>query len=81
MKNKYIYRNNLTMPNSYKEVEIKEKNIFQRIICKHDYQYLIREKAGEAFKCISGDTIELICPKCGASRGTTFWEYEGWGYK
>lgn len=25
MKNKYIYRNNLTMPNSYKEVEIKRE--------------------------------------------------------
>lgn len=80
-KNKYIYNNNLLMMNPYKKVEIKRKNIFQRIICNHDFQYLVREKADAIFLNPNGDVIEIICPKCGASRGTMFWEHEGMGYK
>lgn len=68
-KNKYIYSNNLLMMNPYKKVEIKRKNIFQRIICNHDFQYLVREKADAIFLNPNGDVIEIICPKCGASRG------------
>ena len=80
-KNKYIYSNNLLKMNPYKKVEIKRKNIFQRIICNHDFQYLVREKADAIFLNPNGDVIEIICPKCGASRGTMFWEHEGMGYK
>ena len=81
IKNKYVYRNNLLMSNAYKEVKIQKKNIFQRIICHHDFQYLVREKADSVYLNPNGDVIEEICPKCGASRGTMFWEHEGMGYK
>ena len=81
LKEKYIYSNNLLMANPYKKVEIKRKNVFQRIICKHDFQYLVRNKKDKLFFNLNGDEIERICPKCGASKGTMFWEYEGMGYK
>lgn len=80
-KNKYVYCNNLLMSNPYKEVKINRKNFFQRIMCHHNFQYLVRTRADAMFLNINGDTIEEICPKCGASKGTMFWEHEGMGYK
>jgi hypothetical protein len=80
-KNKYVYSNNLMMRNPYKQVEVKRKNIFQRLFCNHDFQYLVREKVGTIFCNPNGDEIEEICPKCGASKGTMFWEHEGMGYR
>lgn len=78
---KYVYSNNLLMSNPYEKVEIKRKNIFQRIVCNHNFQYLVREKADAIFLNPNGDVIEDICSKCGTSKGTMFWEYEGMGYK
>lgn len=76
-KAKYVYRK----LNTWEEIKITKKNIFKRLFCKHNYNYLIREKSDEIFCNPNGDEIEDICINCGKSQGTMFWEYEGMGYK
>ena len=76
-KEKYVYRN----INTWEEIKIARKNIFKKLICKHNYKYLIREKADEIFSNPNGDEVEYICINCGKSQGAMFWEYEGMGYK
>lgn len=80
-KYKYKYYTNLTSKEPHKEVKIVHKNKIQQIFCKHTYLNLIREKIGQKYESLSGDEIEIICPKCGKSKGKIFAEYEGIGYK
>ena len=56
-KNKYVYRNNLLMSNPYKEVKVQKKNIFQRIMCHHNFQYLVKEKTDSVFLNPNGDVM------------------------
>lgn len=79
--NKYSYFNNLLMPNPYAEVKVHFRNPVLRFMCKHTFLDLVRRKNSDIFLDPNGDVIEIICPKCGASRGTMYWEHEGWGYK
>ena len=80
-KKEYIYSRNLLSVNPCKEVKINKKGYFGRLICNHNYQYLVREEKNQIFSNPNGDVIEQICISCGKSKGTMFWEYEGMGYK
>lgn len=80
-KKKFRYFTNLLSSQPMKEVKINHKNIFKQLVCKHNFIYLVKIDAKTTFFNIKGDTIENICPKCGKSKGTMFWEYEGMGYK
>ena len=78
---KYEYCKHLLSGEPYKPVQINYKSFISQLFCKHNYQYLVKTVKGDMFVCISGDIIEEICPKCGKSKGTMFWEHEGMGYK
>lgn len=80
-KKKYEYRQNLLMEKPLSKVEINHKSIIGKILCKHSYYNLIRMNKNDIFLNPYGDDIEIICPKCGKSKGIMFWEYEGMGYK
>ena len=54
------------------------KNKIKQLFCKHRYVEMI---AISPFKCISGETIYIVCEKCGKVKGSYFREYEGMGYK
>lgn len=77
----YSYHNNLLMSDPMGEVKVNFKNPILRIMCKHTFLELVRWDRKEMFLNPNGDEVEIICPKCGASRGVMFWEHEGWGYK
>lgn len=78
---KYYYKTHLLSNKPYQLVDIMFKNKVQQLFCEHKFCYLVREKKGTLFHSLIGDTIEIICPKCGKSKGTMLWEYEGMGYK
>lgn len=81
MGNRYIYSQNMFMNDPYAIVEINHKNLLGRLFCKHSFCELVREDKTQLFLNPNGDEIEIICPKCGASKGIMFWQYEGNGYK
>ena len=53
----------------------------KKMTCKHEMVPLIREEKGQILHNIQGDTIQYVCRKCGKLGDTTFWEFEGWGYR
>lgn len=52
---------------------------FNQKFCEHEYGEYTKNDGG--FMCISGETIYIVCKKCGKVRGSYFREYEGRGYK
>lgn len=80
-KPRYTYHNNLLMQNPMKKVDIKFKNKFMQLFCKHDYKYLIENDTTNMFFNPKGDDVVCICPKCGNIAFKMFWEHEGMGYK
>lgn len=63
-------------------MEIKTKSKFKQLFCKHEYlEGNLQKKDGIKFTNISGETITVICKKCGKIKGSYFLEYEGMGYK
>lgn len=50
----------------------------RRLFCKHEFGEFVKN---EPFHCISGETIYIVCKKCGKIKGSYFKEYEGIGYK
>ena len=80
-KDKYIYKFHLLTRFPYEIVNVKFKSFIGRLLCRHEYCYLVREEKNSIIHSLRGDTIEHICYKCGKSKGTMLWEYEGMGYK
>lgn len=78
---KYYYKTHLLSNKPYQQVNVTFKNKIKQLFCKHTFYYLVREEKNILFYSLKGDTIEIICPKCGKSKGTMLWEYEGMGYK
>lgn len=80
-KQRYTYHNNLLMRNPMKKVDIKFKNKFRQLFCKHAYQYLVENDTTSMWLNPKGDDIVCICTKCGKIKYRMFWEHEGMGYK
>lgn len=59
---------------------IKQKSKIQQLFCKHEYVEAKKEN-NSRFHCITGETIYIVCKKCGKVKGSYFREYEGMGYK
>ena len=78
---KYTYKFHLLTMYPYKPIEIHFESIIGQLLCRHEYGYFVREEKNSRFHSLRGDTIEHICYKCGKSKGTMLWEYEGMGYK
>lgn len=49
------------------------------LFCKH--KYIEMKEIPKGFQCISGETIYIVCEKCGKIKGSYFREFEGMGYK
>lgn len=81
MKKQYKYSTHLLTSKPYQEVKVNHQNLIKQLFCKHQFCYLVRTESNSLFFDLRGDTIEHICPKCGNSKGTMLWEYEGMGYK
>ena len=80
-KDKYGYRMPLLTSKPYSLVNVQHKNKLAQLFCKHNYILLNRFDKTTVFENIQGDEIVSICPKCGKIEFTTFFEYEGMGYK
>ena len=50
----------------------------KQLLCKHEYVEMVKNSK---FQCSSGETVYLVCSKCGHVKGSYFREYEGMGYK
>ena len=54
-------------------MEIKEKGIFGKLFCKHDYQEgVLSNPKYPNFQNISGERITTICVKCGKIKDSYF---------
>ena len=54
------------------------KDEIKQLFCKHKY---VEMKENSIYKVISGDTIYIVCEKCGKVKASYFRRYEGMGYK
>lgn len=59
----------------FNKVEVKRKNIFGRLFCKHNYRWLVREEKNAIYHSPMGDEIEHICINCGKSKEIDFLYY------
>jgi hypothetical protein len=77
MKKEYNY----FIPSTHQQVSLPKSSLLKKIFCNHDMVPLIRNEKDSIILCISGDTIQYVCTKCGKLGSTEFWEFEGMGYK
>lgn len=52
----------------------------KQLFCKHEYSEYLKN-SNSPFHCISGETVYIVCKKCGKVKRSYFREYEGMGYK
>lgn len=45
----------------------------KQMLCKHEYVEMIKNSK---FQCISGETVYLVCSKCGKVKGSYFKKYD-----
>lgn len=52
----------------------------KQLFCKHEYSEYLKN-SNSPFHCIRGETVYIVCKKCGKVKRSYFREYEGMGYK
>lgn len=53
--------------------DFEKKSKIKQLFCKHDY-HECRKK--EPFQCLSGESIYIVCEKCGKVKGSYFKKYD-----